>query len=43
MLRDIVDAIIESAGPVVVKALAALAALAVFVPLLLAFVAPLIG
>jgi hypothetical protein len=43
MLRDIIDEIIEAAGPFLVKALAALAGLALFLPLLVAFVAPMFG
>jgi len=43
MLRAIIDEIVEIAGPFAVKALAAAAALAVFVPLLIAFAAPLLG
>jgi len=43
MLRDILDEIVEFAGPFVLKVLAAIAGLAVFVPLLIAFVAPLLG
>ena len=43
MLRDIVDELVEIAGPLVLKVLAAIAAVAVFVPLLIAFAAPLLG
>jgi hypothetical protein len=43
MLRDILDEIVERLGPFVLKVLAAIAGLAVFVPLLIAFAAPLLG
>jgi hypothetical protein len=43
MFRDIIGQLVEIAGPFAVKVLAAAATLAVFLPLLVAFVAPLLG
>ena len=43
MFHDIIGQFVEIAGPFAVKVLAATAALAVFVPLLIAFVAPVLG
>jgi hypothetical protein len=40
MIRNVIDEVIEAAGPVAVKALAALACVLVFAPLLFALIAP---